>query len=54
MDAKMIGFICFIREQNCPLSNPSAEDYAKWIKGMYVVYCKQYPNGLTAALYPVD
>lgn len=47
MDDKMIGFIYYLSERNCPVSKSDANAYAEWIRKMYKVYCSKYPNGLT-------
>ena len=47
MDDKMIGFVYYISERNCPIDKSNTEAYAKWIRKMYKVYCAKYPNGLT-------
>ena len=43
----MIGFIYYISERNCPIDKSNVDAYTKWVKSMYVIYCKKYPNGLT-------
>lgn len=47
MNAKTIGFIYYISERNCPIDKSNIDAYAKWVKNMYIAYCKKYPNGLT-------
>ena len=47
MNAKTIGFIYYISERNCPIDKSDTDAYAKWVKNMYIAYCKKYPNGLT-------
>ena len=47
MDDKMIGFIYYISERNCPIDKSNTEAYIKWVKSMYITYCKKYPKGLT-------
>lgn len=47
MNAKIIGFIYYISERNCPIDKSDTDAYAKWVKNMYITYCKKYPNGLT-------
>ena len=47
MDTKIIGFVHYISERNCPIDKSDTNAYAKWVKNMYITYCKKYPNGLT-------
>lgn len=47
MNQKMIGFIYYISERNCPVSKSDTKAYAEWIRTMYKAYCSKYPNGLT-------
>ena len=45
MDAKIIGFVYYISERNCPIDKSDTNAYAKWVKDMYIADCKKYPNG---------
>ena len=47
MNTKIIGFVHYISERNCPIDKSDNSAYTKWVKDMYITYCKKYPNGLT-------